>query len=136
MQASGEFEIVKKYSLSKLIEDIPNYVSQGWLFAVENCSQVGAIYSRNRKGSTTVQTKIAQDVGQVKGVQIALCDYIEHCGGELMLIPVGVGKSVKNNAKLFKSHTGYTGKTNEDDRDAWAIANYARNKLKSTGQTT
>ena len=129
MQASGEFDLVKKYSMSKLLEDIPNYASQGFIFAVENCSEVKTIYARNRKGGTAEQAKIAQNVGQVKGAQVVLCNYIEHCGGELMLVPVGAGKQVKNNSALFRKMTGYTGRTNEDDRDAWAIANYARNKL-------
>ena len=129
MQASGKFEIVKKYSTSELLEDIPSYIIQGYTFAVENCSEVKAIYSRNKKGNQAQQAKIAQNVGQVKGAQVVLCNYIEHCGGKLIMVPVGTGKQVKNNAKLFNEVTGYTGRTNEDDRDAWAIANYARNKL-------
>jgi len=52
------------------------------------------------------------------------------CGYTVVDVPDGVGKQVKKNAKLFKQLSGYDGRTNEDKRDAWAIAVWAQNILK------
>lgn len=98
--------------------------------AVENTLKTSAIYTKNRRQQSKVNEKIALSVGKVQGVTKILIDVIEQKYGEKpLLVPVGVGKQIKNNAKLFRELTGWEGSTNEDKRDAYAIAIYANKKL-------
>lgn len=113
----------------KLIEDVDILVND-YTFAVEDVNAISTIYNRNRKGNQAVQSRIAQNVGMVKATGTILVDYIEHHGGKVILVPPGIGRQTKNNARLFAELTGYTGRTNEDTRDAYWIAHYAYNKLK------
>jgi len=93
-------------------------------FAIEDVNQNKAVYSR--KTSPAAKSKIAQNVGQVKAACTLLQELIFYCTGEsCILVPPGIGKQVKKNAKLFKDLTGWDKPTNEDKRDAWAIARYA-----------
>lgn len=92
-------------------------------YAIEDVNKNKAVY--NRKTSKQAMLKIAQNVGQVKAACTLLAKAIEkYTGIPPVLVPPGIGKQVKNNAKLFNELTGYTKQTNEDKRDAWAIAKY------------
>lgn len=124
----------KQYNTSMLIEEIPSFIDNECTFAIEDVNAIKTIYTKNRKGGQAVQSRIAQNVGMVKASANIIQDYIEWHGGKVMLVPAGIGKQTKNNAKLFAELTGYTGKTNEDTRDAYWIAKYAYNKLKSENQ--
>ena len=117
--------------VSALIVEIPELVSDGFAFAIEDVNQIKTIYAKNRRSNVAVQTRIAQNVGMVKATGTILADYIEHHGGKVILVPPGIGKQTKKNAKLFAELTGYTGSTNEDTRDAYWIAKYAYNKVKN-----
>lgn len=129
----GEFDIdfFKSYDTATLLEDIPSLINQGYIFAIENVNAIKTIYAKNRKGGQAVQSRIAQNVGMVKAAAAIIQDYIEHHGGKVILVPPGIGKQTKNNAKLFAELTGYTGRTNEDTRDAYWIAKYAYNQVKN-----
>lgn len=125
-----DIDFFKPYDTAILIEDIPALAIQGYIFAIEDVNAVKTIYAKNRKGGQAVQSRIAQNVGMVKAAGTILIDYIEHHGGKVILVPPGIGKQTKHNAKLFAELTGYKGKTNEDTRDAYWIAKYAYEKLK------
>jgi hypothetical protein len=134
----GEFDFIPKtkYSASMVIEDVPVWINKGYYFAVEDVNKNKPVYPRAIKAKTqsqrdAIKGTIAQKVGMVKGAATILIDYIEHHGGKVILVPPGIGKQTKSNAKLFAELTGYTGRTNEDTRDAYWIAKYAYNKLKS-----
>lgn len=114
-----------------LMDSIRYAVAEDTWFAVEDVNAVKTIYAKNRRGNVAVQTRIAQNVGMVKAAGTILVDYIEHHGGKVILVPPGIGKQTKRNAKLFAELTGYKGSTNEDTRDAYWIAKYAYNKLKN-----
>ena len=105
--------------------------SDDYIFAIENVNAIKTIYAKNRKGGQAVQSRIAQNVGMVKAAATIIQDYIEHHGGKVILVPPGIGKQTKNDAKLFAELTGYTGRTNEDTRDAYWIAKYAYNQVKN-----
>jgi hypothetical protein len=111
-----------------LLASIPWYIANDYVFAVENVNEVKGIYTRNQKGGEAVKAKIAQNVGMVKAAGTILIDYIEHSGGKVILAPVGVGRQVKNNPKLFAQLSGHKKRTNEDCRDAWAIAKWAESQ--------
>jgi hypothetical protein len=61
----------------------------------------------------------------VKAAATLIAELIEYeTGRKVILAPTGLGKQFKNDAKLFKEVTGYQGSTNEDKRDAYAIAHW------------
>lgn len=128
----GEIKSLISAETCKLIEDIEVYANdENVVFALENVNAIKTIYAKNRKGGQAVQSRIAQNVGMVKAAATIIQDYIEHHGGKVILVPPGIGKQTKNNGKLFAELTGYTGRTNEDTRDAYWIAKYAYNQVKN-----
>lgn len=105
-------------------------------FVVEDVNQVKTIYASNRRANKHVGLQIAQNVGMVKAAGTIICDLITDITGKPpALAPVGLGKQVKKNAKLFKELTGWQGKTNEDMRDAYAVAIWYHGQRKLTGKT-
>lgn len=129
--ADGEIDVIMSDDTAALLDAIRYAISDDTWFALENVNAIKTIYAKNRKGGQAVQSRIAQNVGMVKAAATIIQDYIEHHGGKVILIPPGIGKQTKNNAKLFAELTGYTGRTNEDTRDAYWIAKYAYNQVKN-----
>jgi hypothetical protein len=127
----GEIELLMSMDTPLLLDAVKDCIEKGEIFALENVNAIKTIYTKNRKGGQAVQSRIAQNVGMVKAAAIIIQDYIEHHGGKVILVPPGIGKQTKNNAKLFAELTGYTGRTNEDTRDAYWIAKYACNQVKN-----
>ena len=117
-------EAYKKYTTAMILEDVPVWINKCYVFAIEDVNAIKTMYAKNRRGSKAVQSKIAQNVGMVKAAGTIIIDYIEHHGGKVILVPPGIGKQTKKDAKLFNQITGYTGRTNEDIRDAYWIAKY------------
>jgi hypothetical protein len=118
--------VVESILIEKLLEDIPVYIQQGYKFAIENVEANKTTYPRGVPAKA--HAAIAQKVGMVKMAARVIIRTIEMHGGTVILVPPGVGRQVKNNAKLFNELSGWTGQSNEDMRDAWAIAQYALNK--------
>jgi len=127
----GEIDVIMSDDTAALLDAIRYAISEDTWFAIENVNAIKTIYAKNRKGGQAVQSRIAQNVGMVKAAATIIQDYIEHHGGKVILVPPGIGKQTKNNAKLFAELTGYTGRTNEDTRDAYWIAKYAYNQVKN-----
>jgi hypothetical protein len=127
----GKIELLMSMETSHLIDAVTDCIKKGEIFAVEDVNAVKTIYAKNRRGNQAIQSRIAQNVGMVKAAGTILVDYIEHHGGQVILVPPGIGKQTKRDAKLFAELTGYKGRTNEDTRDAYWIAQYAYNKLKN-----
>lgn len=128
----GQIHELLSEDMSYLINSLRYYMNeQKYIIALEDVNKVKSIYSKHRRGSVAVQTTIAQNVGMVKASATILMNYASFHGNEVTLVPPGIGKQTKKNAKLFKELTGYTGSTNEDTRDAYWIAKHAYNKLKN-----
>jgi Holliday junction resolvasome RuvABC endonuclease subunit len=112
------------------IEDVLSTINldieDGYIFAVENVEANKTTYPRGVPAKA--HAAIAQKVGMVKMAARVIIRTIQMHGGIVILVPPGVGKQVKNNAKLFNELSGWTERSNEDMRDAWAIAQYALNK--------
>ena len=102
----------------------------GYVFVIEDVDALKPTFNKGQKKTAEAQQRKAQNVGMVKASKIIMQQYLLHYGCEVYLAPAGVGKQLKNNAKLFKEITGYEGSTNEDKRDAYSIAKYAHEKLK------
>lgn len=127
----GEIDVIMSDDTAALLDAIRYAISEDTWFAIENVNAIKTIYAKNRKGGQAAQSRIAQNVGMVKAAATIIQDYIEHHGGKVILVPPGIGKQTKNDAKLFAELTGYTGRTNEDTRDAYWIAKYAYNQVKN-----
>ena len=107
--------------LMQLVADMP----KDTVYAIEDVNKVKAIYQRNIRAKNAVGLKIAQSVGMVKATATLIIEIIEDMTGRpVILAPVGLGKQFKNDAVLFRQVTGYQRQTNEDKRDAYAIANW------------
>ena len=126
-------EIIELMALSfveflELLSQRPVFYS-GCKFAIEDVTKNKATFARGV--NQAAMRKIAQNVGQVKAVAILMQECVKaYTGEEPILVPPGIGKQTKRDAKLFKQFTGWEGQTNQDKRDAWAIADYAYRKLK------
>ena len=127
----GGIDLLISDATAALMDSIRYAVAEDTWFAVEDVNAVKTIYAKNRRSNVAVQTRIAQNVGMVKAAGTIIIDYIEYFGGKVILVPPGIGKQTKRNAKLFAELTGYKGSTNEYTRDAYWIAKYAYNKLKN-----
>lgn len=99
--------------------------------AIENVENIKPTFAR--KTNQAGMLKIAQNVGMVKQSARMMIETARMNGMEVILVPPGVGKQVKKNAKLFNELSGWQGRSNEDQRDAWAIATYAAKEIEKNG---
>ena len=114
---NGEIIILKSMTIYELIQHISNNYD---IYVIEDVNKIKAMYSR---GAKTNNTKIAQNVGMCKAAGTIIGELVTaYNGHEPILAPVGLGKPVKSNSALFKCVSGWTKTSNEDMRDAWAIA--------------
>lgn len=130
----GDITHLCSMTIPDLIQQIHTFKDADYV--LEDVNKVKAIYASNRRANASVGLKIAQSVGMVKAAGTIICDLItDITGNPPELAPVGLGKQVKKNAKLFKELTGWQGKTNEDMRDAYAVAIWYHGQRKLTGKT-
>jgi hypothetical protein len=95
-------------------------------FIVEEVEADKATYKRKDTNQNQM-LKIAQNVGQVKGVKRVLVECLQHEGIPVRLVKPLKGiykKKAKADAKFFNQLTGWTGSSNEDKRDAGLLALY------------
>jgi len=91
-------------------------------YVIEDVNKIKAMYNR---GAKTNNNRIAQNVGMCKGVGTVITDIVKsYAINSPIMAPVGIGKQVKKNAKLFTRLSGWGKSSNEDMRDAWAIARW------------
>jgi hypothetical protein len=95
-------------------------------FIVEEVEADKTTYNRKKTNEHQMR-KIAQNVGQVKGVKRVLVECLQHEGIAVRLVKPLKGvykKKAKADAKFFNQLTGWTGSSNEDKRDAGLLALY------------
>ena len=130
LDENGEIRTIKSMSIIELIDYVDFYDCH--TYVIEDVNKIKAMYNR---GAKTNNTTIAQNVGMCKGAGTIITDIVTHYAERTpILAPVGLGKTVKNNTKLFKELSGWTKSSNEDMRDAWAIARWYF--MQTTGKTT
>ena len=122
MHEDGEF-MIESPKLCDFLLGIEQYYYDGYDFAIEDVLKNKPVFNRG-KMTFGAKQKIAQNVGMVKAAQIIIVSMIENLGASVILVPPGIGKQVKRDAELFNRLSGWTGRSNEDTRDAWAIAKY------------
>lgn len=93
-------------------------------FIVEEVEADKTTYQRAGMNQNKMR-KIAQNVGQVKGVKRVLVECLQHEGIPVRLVKPLKGaykKKAKTDAKFFNQLTGWSGSSNEDNRDAALLA--------------
>jgi len=130
LDENGEIRRIKSMSIIELIDYVDFYDCH--TYVIEDVNKIKAMYNR---GAKTNNTTIAQNVGMCKGAGTIITDIVTHYAERPpILAPVGLGKTVKNNTKLFKELSGWTKSSNEDMRDAYCIARWYF--MQTTGKTT
>lgn len=96
------------------------------LVKIENPAAISAMWSQRNKMSLAAKMSVAQDVGRVMAVAELLQQVIENAGYKVKMIkPLsGPVKRAKDDAEYFNRLTGWTGRSNQDKRDAALIALY------------
>lgn len=125
---SGEIITLRSVKTTMILRDIDIYINNSNHFAIEHVDDKKPVFNRGKMGERR-KMKIAQNVGMVKAAQRLILENFKSLDIEPILVHAGVGRQVKRNANLFNKLSGWTGRSNEDTRDAWAIAMYARTKL-------
>lgn len=94
-------------------------------FVIEDVEFNKPVFARHGT-NPAVREKIAQNIGMVKAVARLLIMYLEREGVKFTKVPPlrGTVKQAKTDAKLFNRLTGWTGRSNADNRDAALLALY------------
>jgi hypothetical protein len=130
LNSNGDINILQAMNITDLIDYVRYFRDN--TYVIEDVNKIKAMYNR---GAKTNNTTIAQNVGMCKGAGTIITDIVTHYAERPpILAPVGLGKTVKNNTKLFNELSGWTKSSNEDMRDAWAIARW--HFIQATGKTT
>ena len=122
-------EILHLESLSFV--DLVNAVSQvpygkdGLVIKIENPEAIKPLFGAKTKNKRAIREKICQDVGKCKATARLICEVLESKGYIVQKIKPLTGptkKQAKASADYFNKITGWTGRSNEDKRDAALIA--------------
>lgn len=120
----GKLIDVKALPFPELVELAKLERLSGSIFVVEDVEYDKTTY--HRAGTNARQhTRIAQNVGQVKGVARVLIQCLEYYGCNVVKINPLTGpikRKAKTEAEYFNKITGWQGRTNSDTRDAALIA--------------
>lgn len=118
-------------SFPELLLYAKELVTQGALFVVEDVEYDKTTYHRS-KTNVKQHARIAQNVGQVKGVARVLVECLVHMGGEVVQIKPLTGpikRKAKEDAEYFNRITGWDKSSNADKRDAAMLALNVNSKL-------
>lgn len=98
------------------VEIIESHVP-GAIYSIENVMLNQFVYSRNKKSSKAVESKVAMSIGRVQQAQVELMRMLDHVGASYVLHKPQRGNWAKDRA-MFEQITGWTGSSNEDTRAA------------------
>lgn len=115
---------LKSLSLFDLVDVIKEHPD--WIYCIEDVCSKSPTFPRNIKNAKSrraVEANISQKVGMVKAVATLIEEAVRrYADNEPVMVKPGINSTYKGNAELFNKATGWTGRSNEDTRDAWAIA--------------
>lgn len=109
-----------------LLDYARELVDSNALFIVEDVEHDKTTYHRARTNNRA-HARIAQNVGQVKGVARVLVECLKHIGADVQQIKPLTGptkRKAKEDAEYFNRITGWPGRSNADTRDAALMALY------------
>ena len=98
------------------------------IFVVEEVEADKTTYHRHGTNQHQMR-RIAQNVGQVKGVKRIMVEMLKSMGADVRLVKPLIGinkKKAKGDAKFFNQLTGWQFTSNEDKRDAALLALFAK----------
>lgn len=102
-------------------------VTDNAIFIVENVEHDKTTYRRG-KTNANQHARIAQNVGQVKGVARVMVECLQDMGADIHLVKPLTGpakRKAKDDAQYFNQITGWQGSSNQDKRDAGLLALFA-----------
>lgn len=138
----GRLADLRSMDLFDLCLFIDEQHALGATFVVEDVESMRPTFPRALKqGNRQAQiSKISQNVGQVKAIARVVRKYLDRVGADYVMVQPLTGngryrdsngqvrlyriKATKDDAELFNQVTGWTGKSNEDKRDAAMLALY------------
>jgi len=126
----GEFTRLTVISFPSLCELFEMHVmDKGVLFVIEDVNKHKPTFYRG-KMSPSVMNNISQKVGMVKGVGTKIIEMLQHYHCNYVLVPPikGMLKKTKDDRALFERLTGWTGRSNPDNRDAAMLIYKYRNR--------
>lgn len=119
----GRISWLEKWSIIEFVDWLERVKLQGlheFVFVIEDVVTNKFMYNRGIK-SPSILSKVAQNVGQCKHSQKVAEQFIEHYGFKLIRQPPTKGNWAKNKNQ-FEQVTGWTGRSNEDNRSASFMA--------------
>ena len=119
----GELKYLWALHFPQLLKYAKEAVSENALFVVEDVEADKTTYHRANTNARQ-HARIAQNVGQVKGVKRVLVECLESMGADVVQVKPLCGpiKRAKTDRKYFNQVTGWTSSSNEDKRDAALLA--------------
>lgn len=124
----GKLVDIKPLSFPELLEAAADWIRRGAVIVVEDVEHDKTTYHRAGVGSARQHAKIAQNVGQVKGVARVLVAWLVYHGADVVQVKPLTGSSkrqAKKDAEFFNRLTGWSGRSNADTRDAALLALFA-----------
>ena len=121
---AGGLVYIDALSFPELLEFVRDLLPEQPTVIVEEVEADKTTYRRPDTNDRE-HARIAQNVGQVKGVKRVLVECLQAMGADVVLVkPLRdpVKKRAKKDADYFNKVTGWKGRTNEDKRDAAMLA--------------
>lgn len=122
--ANGRIESLHKLELDDLCEFVAERYTDGVLVVLEDVEINKPVFNRGNQ-VRRVREKIAQNVGNVKATARHIDRMLTKRGVKIIKVaPLkgAVKRQAKKNSAYFNKLTGWTGRSNEDTRDAALLA--------------
>lgn len=141
----GKLTLVCKMPLPILFEYISEHIKSDneVVFNIEWITKAGPLFGSKvayikklpKHKREAAAGKLNQDVGKCKGIEIQLTRHLESIGGNYQLITPLKGFLCKVKAPRFKRLTGWTGRSNQEMRDAGMLL-YSLGHITNKASTT
>ena len=121
---NGSLDSLAMWSFVELLEVLRNFSEKSDLvLVVEDVEAIRPTFKRQKTSQAAMQ-KISQNVGQVKQAARHIREVAEHEGVTVVMQRPLTGwlKKAKEDAALFNKLTGWTGRSNADNRDGAMLA--------------
>lgn len=122
--AGGKLVSLHNKKFCELLGWLSQWDKSAVLIKLENPEANKGLFAAHSNKNKAVSIRVATNVGQVMAVARLLNEVLLHAGYDVHLIrPLkGVAKWSKADAEYFNKVTGWTGRSNADQRDAAMIA--------------
>lgn len=115
--ADGELSALSSMTLMQIHDALVQGVTQGVLFSIENVLAQSFVYARNNQQSKAAQAKVGVGIGRCQQAQQELMRMLDHYGTPYVLHKPSGMNWAKDRAR-FERTTGWSGRSNEDQRSA------------------